>query len=268
MAHPVRPDEYLEINNFYTATVYEKGAEVIRMQHTLLGPERFRRGMDLYFERHDGQAVTCDDFVQAMQDAIAASDLDAVPALVQPGRHAGRHACAARYDAAARDLHARRRAAHAGHAGPAAKAAVPHSARRRPRRPGRPRPAAARSTARRRRRATTRVLDRARARGRRFVFAGSCRPAGAVAAARLLGAGARSSSTTPTRSSRSSPRTTATRSTAGTPRSAASCDAILALARGARARRAAARCRRRSRALVGDARSPTAPAIRRCSRSR
>ncbi len=69
MAHPVRPDEYQEINNFYTATVYEKGAEVIRMQHALLGPERFRRGMDLYFDRHDGRAVTCDDFVQAMQDA-------------------------------------------------------------------------------------------------------------------------------------------------------------------------------------------------------
>ena len=66
MAHPVRPDEYIEINNFYTTTVYEKGAEVIRMLHTLLGAERFRRGMDLYFERHDGQAVTCDDFVQAM----------------------------------------------------------------------------------------------------------------------------------------------------------------------------------------------------------
>jgi aminopeptidase N len=69
MAHPVRPDEYQEINNFYTATVYEKGAEVIRMQHALLGPDRFRNGMDLYFHRHDGQAVTCDDFVQAMQDA-------------------------------------------------------------------------------------------------------------------------------------------------------------------------------------------------------
>jgi len=69
MAHPVRPDEYEEINNFYTATVYEKGAEVIRMQHTLLGADAFRRGADLYFERHDGQAVTCDDFVQAMQDA-------------------------------------------------------------------------------------------------------------------------------------------------------------------------------------------------------
>ncbi|HEY6893303.1 MAG TPA: aminopeptidase N, partial [Rhodanobacteraceae bacterium] len=69
MAHPVRPDEYQEINNFYTATVYEKGAELIRMQHTLLGPERFRRAMDLYFERHDGQAVTCEEFVQAMEDA-------------------------------------------------------------------------------------------------------------------------------------------------------------------------------------------------------
>jgi aminopeptidase N len=69
MAHNVRPDEYLEINNFYSATVYEKGAEVIRMQHTLLGPQRFRSGIDLYFRRHDGQAVTCDDFVRAMEDA-------------------------------------------------------------------------------------------------------------------------------------------------------------------------------------------------------
>jgi aminopeptidase N len=69
MAHPVRPDEYQEINNFYTATVYEKGAEVIRMLHTLLGPERFGRGMDLYFARHDGQAVTCDDFVRSLADA-------------------------------------------------------------------------------------------------------------------------------------------------------------------------------------------------------
>ena len=68
-AHPVRPDSYAEINNFYTATVYEKGAEVIRMQHALLGAQGFRNGMDLYFDRHDGQAVTCDDFVQAMQDA-------------------------------------------------------------------------------------------------------------------------------------------------------------------------------------------------------
>src|SRR5512135_3605599 len=69
MAHPVRPQSYMEIRNFYTMTVYEKGAEVVRMQHTLLGEERFQKGMQLYFERHDGQAVTCDDFVQAMQDA-------------------------------------------------------------------------------------------------------------------------------------------------------------------------------------------------------
>lgn len=69
MAHPVRPESYQEINNFYTATIYNKGAEVIRMQHTLLGNERYRKGMDLYFERHDGQAVTIDDFVAAMEDA-------------------------------------------------------------------------------------------------------------------------------------------------------------------------------------------------------
>ncbi len=69
MSHPVRPAAYMEIRNFYTMTVYEKGAEVVRMQHTLLGPKAFRAGMDLYFERHDGQAVTTDEFVQAMQDA-------------------------------------------------------------------------------------------------------------------------------------------------------------------------------------------------------
>ena len=69
MAHPVRPQSYEEIRNFYTMTVYEKGAEVVRMQHTLLGEKRFQDGMKLYFRRHDGQAVTCDDFVQAMQDA-------------------------------------------------------------------------------------------------------------------------------------------------------------------------------------------------------
>ncbi|HTS54640.1 MAG TPA: aminopeptidase N [Burkholderiales bacterium] len=69
MAHPVRPQSYMEISNFYTATVYEKGAEVVRMIHTLIGRENFRKGMDLYFQRFDGQAVTTDDFVQAMQDA-------------------------------------------------------------------------------------------------------------------------------------------------------------------------------------------------------
>ncbi len=69
MSHPVRPESYVEINNFYTATVYNKGAEVIRMYQTLLGKEGFHRGMNLYFERHDGQAVTTDDFLAAMADA-------------------------------------------------------------------------------------------------------------------------------------------------------------------------------------------------------
>jgi aminopeptidase N len=69
MAHSVRPDSYMEISNFYTVTIYEKGAEVVRMIALLLGPEKFRAGSDLYFERHDGQAVTTEDFVKAMEDA-------------------------------------------------------------------------------------------------------------------------------------------------------------------------------------------------------
>ena len=75
MAHPVRPDSYVEINNFYTVTIYEKGAEVVRMQHNLVGREGFAHGMKLYFERHDGQAVTCDDFAQAIADANPGSEL-------------------------------------------------------------------------------------------------------------------------------------------------------------------------------------------------
>ena len=69
MAHPIRPDHYMEINNFYTATVYQKGATIIRMIHTLLGEGGFQKGMKLYFSRHDGQAVSCDDFMAAMADA-------------------------------------------------------------------------------------------------------------------------------------------------------------------------------------------------------
>ena len=69
MAHPIRPDSYIEMNNFYTVTVYNKGAEIIRMYQTLLGRDGFKRGLDVYFERHDGQAVTCEDFVRAMEDA-------------------------------------------------------------------------------------------------------------------------------------------------------------------------------------------------------
>lgn len=69
LAHPVRPDSYIEMNNFYTMTVYEKGAELIRMLRTILGPETYRKATDLYFARNDGHAVTCDDFIQAMEDA-------------------------------------------------------------------------------------------------------------------------------------------------------------------------------------------------------
>ena len=78
MAHPVRPDQYLEINNFYTVTVYEKGAEVVRMMQTLVGRDGFARGMTLYFERHDGHAVTCDEFSQAIADANPDSQLAAL----------------------------------------------------------------------------------------------------------------------------------------------------------------------------------------------
>eukprot|EP00250_Pteridium_aquilinum_P001960 c12173_g1_i1 orf=266-3235(+) len=73
MSHPVRPHSYIKMDNFYTVTVYEKGAEVVRMYQTLLSKEGFRKGMDLYFERHDGQAVTCDDFYAAMRDANSAN---------------------------------------------------------------------------------------------------------------------------------------------------------------------------------------------------
>lgn len=71
MAHPIRPESYQEIANFYTATIYEKGAEVIRMQHTLLGRQGFREGLEEYFRRHDGQAVTCDDFINAMESVYS-----------------------------------------------------------------------------------------------------------------------------------------------------------------------------------------------------
>jgi aminopeptidase N len=76
LAHPVRPDSYIEISNFYTSTVYNKGAEVIRMLATVLGPEKFRAGTDLYFDRHDGEAATCDDFVKALEDG---SGVDLTP---------------------------------------------------------------------------------------------------------------------------------------------------------------------------------------------
>ncbi len=112
MAHPVRPDSYVEINNFYTVTIYEKGAEVVRMMQTLtgglsdpLGRDGFARGMKLYFERHDGSAVTCDDFAQAMADANPGSDLARLlPQFKRWYSQAGTPLVKARgvYDAAAR----------------------------------------------------------------------------------------------------------------------------------------------------------------------
>ena len=105
MAHPVRPDSYVEINNFYTVTVYEKGAEVVRMMQTLVGRTGFTAGMKLYFERHDGSAVTCDDFAQAMADANPSSDLARLlPQFKRWYSQAGTPLVQARgeYDAAAR----------------------------------------------------------------------------------------------------------------------------------------------------------------------
>jgi aminopeptidase N len=107
MAHPVRPDSYQEINNFYTATVYDKGAEVVRMMETLVGRDGFAKGMSLYFERHDGQAVTCDDFAQAIADANPGSALaEHLPQFKRWYSQAGtpRVIVAAQHDAAARTL--------------------------------------------------------------------------------------------------------------------------------------------------------------------
>ena len=105
MAHPVRPDSYIEISNFYTVTIYEKGAEVVRMMQTLVGRKGFERGITLYFERHDGQAVTCDDFAQAIADANPDSDLARLlPQFKRWYSQAGTPRLAAHgvYDAAAR----------------------------------------------------------------------------------------------------------------------------------------------------------------------
>ncbi|MEJ8851114.1 aminopeptidase N [Variovorax rhizosphaerae] len=105
MAHPVRPDSYIEISNFYTVTIYEKGAEVVRMMQTLVGRKGFERGITLYFERHDGYAVTCDDFAQAIADANPESELAALlPQFKRWYSQAGTPRVTARghYDAAAR----------------------------------------------------------------------------------------------------------------------------------------------------------------------
>ena len=130
LAHPVRPDSYLEINNFYTTTVYEKGAEVIRMLHTLLGEAAFQRGMQIYFERHDGQAVTCEDFVAAME---AASGRDLAQFRRWYAQAGTPRLSGARQPRPARShLCSHGRAVHSANAGPAAEAAPAHSPCARP----------------------------------------------------------------------------------------------------------------------------------------
>ena len=140
LAHPVRPTLYREINNFYTATVYEKGAEVVRMLKTLLGPEKFRKGMDLYFERHDGQAATI-EAIRAMLRRRGGRRPHAIHALV----FAGRHARDRRYRqprCAREDLPARGRADGAADARSTQQRTDGDPARGRPCRPRRARPAA------------------------------------------------------------------------------------------------------------------------------
>ena len=158
MAHPVRPESYVEINNFYTATVYDKGAEVVRMYATLLGKEGFRKGMDLYFQRHDGQAVTCDDFRAAMADANGAD-------LAQFGRwysQAGTPVVEAvgEYDARKRTYTLHAEAVVPAHAGTARETSFRDPAGRGPGGPRRPRPAARASI----RRPCSRPASRARPR--------------------------------------------------------------------------------------------------------
>ena len=87
LAHPVRPSSYIKIDNFYTATIYEKGAEVIRMLKIMIGPEAFRAGMDLYFERWDGQATTMEAFIECFAE-VSKRDLGRLLRLVRTGRHA------------------------------------------------------------------------------------------------------------------------------------------------------------------------------------
>jgi hypothetical protein len=86
LAHPIRPESYMEISNFYTSTIYNKGAEVIRMLHTILGPDKFRAGSDLYFERHDGEARPAR--LRQGDGGCERRRPEALPALVRPGRHA------------------------------------------------------------------------------------------------------------------------------------------------------------------------------------
>ena len=146
MAHPVRPDSYIEISNFYTVTIYEKGAEVVRMMQTLVGRKGFERGITLYFERHDGQAVTCDDFAQAIADANPDSDLARLlPQFKRWYSQAGTPRLAAHGVLRRRraQLHAELRAELPADAGPAGQGALRDPGQPRPARRRRPRAAAA-----------------------------------------------------------------------------------------------------------------------------
>ena len=135
LAHPVRPTSYREINNFYTATVYEKGAEVCRMLQTLLGRDGFRAGMDLYFERHDGDAATIEDFLACFADATG-TDLSQF-ALWYHQAGTPTITVSHRYEPEKERLTLRAEAGSAGDAGPQAEAADAHPDRLRPGRPGR-----------------------------------------------------------------------------------------------------------------------------------
>ena len=190
LAHPVRPASYIEINNFYTSTVYEKGAELVRMQANLLGPALFRQATDLYFARHDGQAVTTDDFVTCMEDA-SGRDLTqfrrwyeqaGTPELWVQGD----------YDPADGSYTLTRAPAHPGDPGSAPEGAAAPAAGHRParRRTGRNcRCGCAGEDARRAATAARHPGAGGPRRGGAVPLRRAARAAGALAAARLLGAG-------------------------------------------------------------------------------
>ncbi len=140
LAHPVRPELYHEINNFYTTTVYDKGGEVVRMIKVLLGPDLFRKGMDLYFDRHDGEAATIEQFVQCFAD-VSGRDFSQFMLLVHPGWHARRRGRAA-LRRAGQDLPPRHHPDHPADTGPAGQEADGDPAGARARRQGRRRSAA------------------------------------------------------------------------------------------------------------------------------
>ena len=133
LAHPVRPEEYVEINNFYTATVYEKGAELVGMLRRLVGPETYARALDLYFERHDGQAVTIEDWLAVFEDA-SGRDLTQ---FLRWYRQAGTPRVHAEDRVARRPLHAAAPPVDAADAGPATEGSARHPGRLRAARPGR-----------------------------------------------------------------------------------------------------------------------------------